>query len=38
MGGPIAGIEVITKIFFCYFHERILNKIKWVKKKWWWLS
>ena len=33
MGGSIAGIEVITKMFFYYFHERIWNKIKWGKKK-----
>ena len=32
MVGTIAGIEVITKMFFYYFHERICNKIKWVKK------
>ena len=32
MGGSIAGIEVITKMFFYYFHERIWNKIKWEKK------
>ena len=38
MGGSIAGIEVITKMFFYYFHERIWNKIKWGKKKWWWLT
>ena len=38
MGGSIAGIEVITKMFIYYFHERIWNKIKWGKKKWWWLS
>ena len=38
MGGTIAGIEVLTKMFFYYFHERIWNKIKWGKKKWWWLS
>jgi uncharacterized membrane protein len=38
MGGSIASIEVITKIFFYYFHERIGNKIKWGKKKCWWLS
>ena len=39
MGGSIAGIEVITKMFFYYFHERIWNKIKWgTKKKWWRLS
>ena len=38
IGGSIAGIEVVTKMFFYYFHERIWNKIKWEKKKWWWLS
>ena len=38
MGGSIAGIEVITKMFFYYFHERVWNKINWGKKKWWWLS
>ena len=38
MGASIAGFEVITKTFFYYFHERIWNKIKWGKKKWWWLS
>ena len=32
MGGSIAGIEVITKMFFYYFHERIWNKIMWGKK------
>ena len=32
MGGSIAGIEVITKMFFYYFHERIWNKIKWVER------
>ena len=32
MGGSIAGIEVITKMFFYYFHERLWNKIKWGKK------
>ena len=32
IGGSIAGIEVITKMFFYYFHERIWNKIKWGKK------
>ena len=37
-GITIAGIEVITKMFFYYSHERIWNKIKWGKKKWWWLS
>jgi len=38
MGGSIAGIEVITKLFFYYFHEIIWNTIKCGKKKWWWLS
>ena len=38
MGSSIAGIEVVTKIFFYYFHERIWNKVTWGKKKWWWLS
>ena len=28
IGGSIAGIEAITKMFFYYFHERIWNKIK----------
>ena len=32
MGGSIAGIEVVTKMFFYYFHERIWNKINWEKK------
>ena len=32
-GGAIAGIEVITKMFIYYFHERVWNKIKWRKKK-----
>jgi len=31
MGSSIAGIEVITKMLFYYFHERIWNKIKWEK-------
>ena len=26
---PIAGAELITKIFLFYFHERIWNKIQW---------
>jgi uncharacterized membrane protein len=29
----IAGIEVITKIFLYYFHERIWNSISWGKNK-----
>ena len=33
MGASIAGIEVITKMFFYYFHERIWIKIKWGTKK-----
>ena len=33
MGGSIASIEVLTKFFFYYFHERIWNKIKWGRKK-----
>jgi uncharacterized membrane protein len=38
-GGAIASIEVITKMFIYYFHERVWNKIKWgKKKKRWWLS
>ena len=28
MGGSIAGIEVLTKMFFYYFHERI-----WLRSK-----
>ena len=32
MGTSIAGIEVITKMFFYYFYERIWNKINWGKK------
>ena len=32
MGGSIAGIEVITKMFFYYFHERIWNKLNGAKK------
>ena len=38
IGGSIAGIEVITKMIIYYLHERIWNKIKWGKRKWWWLS
>ena len=33
IGGTIAGIEIITKMFFYYFHERIWIKIKWGTKK-----
>ena len=38
IGRSIATLEVVTKLFFYYFHERIWNKIKWGRKKWWWLS
>ena len=35
IGGFIATIEIITKMFFYYFHERIWIKIKWgTNKKW----
>ena len=33
MGGSIAGIEVITKMFIYYFHERIGTKLNGVKKE-----
>tara|TARA_Y100000591_G_C21799843_1_gene681457 strand:+ start:1084 stop:1287 length:204 start_codon:yes stop_codon:yes gene_type:complete len=29
LGGFIAGVEAITKIFIYYVHERIWNRIKW---------
>ena len=29
--GAIAGMEVITKMFLYYAHERVWNKIKWAK-------
>ena len=29
MAGAIAGIEVITKMFLYYGHERVWDKIKW---------
>ena len=29
MGGAIAGIEVLTKMFLYYAHERGWSKIKW---------
>ena len=32
LGGSIAGIEVLTKMFFYYLHERVWNKIKCGKK------
>lgn len=28
----IAGIEVVTKLFLYYFHERLWNIISWGKK------
>ena len=34
----IALLELITKTILYYFHERVWNKIKWGKRKWWWLS
>ena len=30
---PIAGIEVVTKMFLYYGHERLWNRITWVKEK-----
>jgi|TARA_B100000700_G_C14477903_1_gene593695 uncharacterized membrane protein len=30
--GAIAGIEVVTKMFLYYMHERAWTKIKWGKK------
>ena len=32
-GWSLAGIEVITKMFLYYGHERVWNKIKWGKDK-----
>ena len=29
LGGSIASIEIITKMFLYYGHERIWNKLKW---------
>ena len=29
MAGAIAGIEVVTKMFLYYGHERVWDKIKW---------
>ena len=31
LAGTIAGIEVLTKMFIYYLHERIWNKITWGK-------
>ena len=30
--GIIGGLEVITKLFLYYFHERMWDKISWGKK------
>ena len=38
LGGSIASIEVMTKIFLYYFHERIWNKIEWGKNKKWFIN
>lgn len=29
LGGSIAGVEIITKMFLYYFHERLWNKLDW---------
>jgi len=29
----IAGVEVVTKMFLYYFHERIWNRIGWLRPK-----
>lgn len=29
IAASIASVEVLTKLFLYYFHERIWNKIKW---------
>ena len=31
LGGSIAGVEILTKMFLYYFHERIWNKLNWGK-------
>ena len=31
LAGTIAGIEVVTKMFIYYLHERIWNKVTWGK-------
>ena len=31
LAGTIAGIEVFTKLFIYYLHERIWNKVTWGK-------
>ena len=32
LAGAIAGIEVITKMFLYYLHERGWNKVKWARQ------
>lgn len=32
LAGAIAGIEIVTKMFLYYLHERGWNKIKWAKQ------
>ncbi len=32
LGGSIAGVEILTKMFLYYFHERIWNKLTWGTK------
>lgn len=32
IAASIASIEVLTKIFLYYFHERIWNRISWGRK------
>ena len=32
IAASIASVEVLTKIFLYYFHERIWNRISWGKK------
>ena len=31
LAGTIAGVEVFTKLFIYYLHERIWNKVTWGK-------
>ena len=31
LAGTIAGVEVVTKMFIYYLHERIWNKVTWGK-------
>ena len=32
LAGAIAGIEVLTKMFLYYWHERVWSNISWEKK------